>query len=136
VNIGDPAEQLEALDDILKKLRTRDPAVPLIVEGVKDVRALERLDVPGPILVLNVGKNIIDFCQDVSRNYEEVIILTDWDRKGGHLCRLLVEGLRACDVKADLCVRREIVRLVKRDIKDIQSMDTLIERLRESTGSV
>jgi len=57
-------------------------------------------------------------------------VLTDWDRRGGQLARMLNEALLANGVTANGHFRTQLVILSKKEIKDIESLPKFIENLR------
>ncbi len=127
VNYEETLEELMALIDELAS----QSDVPIIVEGRKDVKALEKLGITGNIIVLNDGHSMIDTCTRLSDEYDKAIILTDWDRKGGQLARQLMDALEANDMKYDTDIRAGISRLSKKEIKDIESLPRFLARLKE-----
>ena len=126
-------ETLEDIMALIEELASQS-GVPIIVEGRKDMRALEKLGITGNIIVLNDGHSIIDTCTKLSEEYEKAIILMDWDRKGGQLARLLMDALEANDMKYDSDIRAGISRLSKKEIKDIESLPKYLARLKERVG--
>jgi len=84
---------LEDVQKALSELIEENRNTTVIVEGEKDVEALRRLGLTGKIITLNSGLTIIDFCDKIADGHEEVIILTDWDRKGGFLYRTIERNL-------------------------------------------
>ena len=89
----DYKKSLETIEKALSELKEENKIIPIIVEGEKDIQALKKLDINGKILPVNTGISITDFCDDIAQKYEEIIILTDWDRKGGHICQLIKRNL-------------------------------------------
>jgi len=69
-------------------------------------------------------------CEEISKEYKKVIILTDWDKKGGDLCRRLKKYLNANSVKYDDRIRAELTEVCKKEIKDVESLFTYVENLR------
>ena len=90
----DYEQTLEELRETLDDLRELNHTIPIIVEGEKDVEALRRLNILGTIIRLNKGISISLFCDQITHKYDTVILLTDWDRKGGHLFSLLKKHLK------------------------------------------
>jgi 5S rRNA maturation endonuclease (ribonuclease M5) len=129
-----PKERLEQLEKVLQQLDDLNHDVPIIVEGARDTDALRKLGIEKRVKPLNTGKSVFSFCEDVSRNSTEAIILTDWDRRGGRLARMLKEGLQANGVRPNLELRAQIVILSKKEIKDIESLPTFIDRLKASAA--
>lgn len=89
----DYKKSIEDIEKILDELRLENRIIPIVVEGEKDIEALRRLGVNGIIISLNLGKSITDFCDEIADKFREIIILTDWDRRGGYLCHTIVKNL-------------------------------------------
>jgi 5S rRNA maturation endonuclease (ribonuclease M5) len=68
-----------------------DEDVPIVVEGVKDITALRGLGLTGPIHML-AGHNIVSLADELA-NVPRLLILFDFDRRGGQLTRRLIEQL-------------------------------------------
>ncbi len=119
-------EDLErVLDDLIEKNR----AVPVIVEGEYDRRALEQLGVLGDIRVLNRGNSVLALCESIAREYREAIILTDWDVRGGRIARHLRDALTATGLRYDDQLRARLAILCRKDIKDVESLHRFVERV-------
>lgn len=103
---------------------------PVIVEGARDVAALKKLGITKNVHPLNKGKSVFGFCEDLAKKSRSAVILTDWDRRGGRLARMLREGLEANGVRINDRIRTQIVILSKKEIKDIESLPTFIDRLK------
>lgn len=127
-------ERLESILDILDELKEKGEKIPIIVEGEKDDTALRKLGVSGHIRKLNIGISIFHFCEELSREYDKAIILTDWDRKGGHLSKVLRDDLQANQVKANTELRAKLSGLCRMEIKDVESLPTLVESLKKSVA--
>jgi len=84
---------LEDVQKALSELIEENRSIPIIVEGEKDVDALRKLGLTGEIITLNSGITLIDFCDKIAERYKEIIILTDWDRKGGFLYHTIERNL-------------------------------------------
>lgn len=125
-----PTERLEELENVLAELEHLSETSPIVVEGTKDVDALKRLGITKNVRHLNRGESVFNFCEGLSRRSRTLVILTDWDRKGGMLARMLKEACHANEIEADLRVRTKLVILSKKEVKDIESLPTFIERLR------
>jgi len=125
-------QRLEALEEILEALWQANQESPIIVEGQRDRLALSTLGMEGEIIVLNIGMSILDFCADVSRSHQSVIILTDWDRKGGQIGKKLREELEALDVKVETETRKKLSHLCGKVISTVEELDKYIASLRLS----
>jgi 5S rRNA maturation endonuclease (ribonuclease M5) len=90
----DYKKSLEEIEKALIELREENKKIPVIVEGEKDIEALKKLGLTGKIISLNSGSSLIDFCDKIAREYTDIIILTDWDKKGGFLCSTIKRNLQ------------------------------------------
>lgn len=130
----DPNETLKGLIELLDELDNASSTIPIIVEGSRDREALQKLGVSGQIVVLNDGTSILNTCERLAENRHLAIILTDWDRKGGQLARMLMDALESCDMKHDTKFRAKLSRLAKKEIKDVESLPGYIKRLKNAVG--
>jgi 5S rRNA maturation endonuclease (ribonuclease M5) len=71
--------------------------VPIIVEGNKDVSALRRLGLTGPIHAL-AGHSVVSLADELADSHC-LLILFDFDRRGGQLTRHLIKQLDGRGVK-------------------------------------
>ena len=129
-----PEERLDQILRVLEELEALSEEMPVIVEGLRDVEALQLLGVKKNIVSLSKGMSIFAFCESLSKEWNSVLILTDWDRKGGRLARKLREALMANGAKPVETVRTRLAYLVKKEVKDIESLPTYLRRLRLQTG--
>ena len=120
-------EKLEAL--ILELQHMSDRRAVIIVEGKKDKKALRALGITGTIM-LGTKKSIIEFCEEVARDYNNVVVLTDWDENGNKLAALMESYLRSTGAAVNIDIRNKIKNIVQKRIKDIESLDTYISNLR------
>ena len=60
----------------------------------------------------------------------QVIILTDWDKKGDYLAKLLQEGLKANAVKYNTDIRVRLASLCRKETKDVEGLVGTIQRLK------
>jgi len=130
-----PEERLEQLEKVFEELVDLSADAPIIVEGIRDANALSRLGIEKNVVTLNRGVSIFAFCEQISRQSKKAIVLTDWDRRGGQLARMLKESLIANGVEVIDGIRTQIVILSKKEVKDVESMPTFIERLRARDAS-
>ena len=85
---------VEEIEQALDELCEDNKIIPIIVEGKKDVAALRYLGCRGVILTVNKGISLTAFCDEIASLYDSVILLTDWDRKGGSLCKRMMRLLK------------------------------------------
>ena len=122
-------DQAEELIIVIARLKEESSSYPVIVEGRKDERALREMGLSGTILRLDSGSSIFNFCERLRGEHDRVIILTDWDRRGGRLARALREGLTANGVSYDDELRKQIAFLVRKEIKDVEGLPKLLSKL-------
>ena len=128
-------ETYEDLVEAIADLAEANLEVPVIVEGERDIRSLRALGLQGEILSLNAGVSMFHLAETYSRRLRRAIILTDWDRRGGRLCRLLMDAFEANGVHADVDLRARLTLLTRKDIKDVESLAGHVERLsRQADG--
>ncbi|MBI5001223.1 MAG: hypothetical protein HZB92_06850 [Euryarchaeota archaeon] len=128
----DDAERLEKLEALIERLLDASEAKPIIVEGKKDSRALETLGFSSNIIELNAGLSILSFCERIASKHREIIVLTDWDRKGGRLFRQLADCFKSLDVAVDGKFRSDMAHLAKKGAKDVEGLPGFIRWLRET----
>lgn len=105
-------ENMEVLKPHLK--------TPVIVEGKRDVINLKRLNFNN-IISLN-GDSLYNLSEKISEKYNEVIILTDFDKEGNRLARKLNLFLENLGVKVNKKARKEIKKTFKgQGILEIES---------------
>jgi 5S rRNA maturation endonuclease (ribonuclease M5) len=125
----DPREELEELTWLLEELRDRPDNQVILVEGLKDRAALTVLGVGGEVWQVQGPNSIFSIAERLALEKKEAVILTDWDRKGGQLAHLLRSALNANGIRFDDHIRLRLVILVKKDIKDIESLPAFYSRL-------
>ena len=104
--------------------------MPILIEGRKDEEALRELGVNGPFIkVSGSSLNLSEIALRAAMS-SRVIILTDFDRKGSELARRLYMDIQSLGSYPDLSIRRRLMGMTRRYIKDIQSLPSYIERLK------
>ncbi len=123
-------ERKRRLAELLAKLRDRSQSgVPILVEGRKDAEALASIGVFGKIIsVKSSGHSLLDQLDEL-KTLKEAIILTDFDRRGAQLAKLLSRSLTENRVKVDMAIWKETRALVKHEIKDIEGLPALLEHM-------
>jgi len=129
------AERAERLKEVFQTLYEANKRTPVIVEGRRDAAALRKIGLVGDIMTLHAGKGIYEFCEDIAEGHRHVILLMDWDDKGEKLFRALADNLKG--LWEEFAPIREIIRvLCQKDIKDIEGIPGLLERLVGTAVSV
>ncbi|NLX48133.1 MAG: Toprim subdomain protein [Euryarchaeota archaeon] len=122
-------ERLEEIQEVLDELIARDPKTVILVEGMKDRGALTILGVRGEMVQVQSSDGIFAIAERLAKEGKSAIIMTDWDRKGGQLGRLLRNALSSNSVPYDDRLRQRLVMVAKQDVKDVQSLPSLYSRL-------
>lgn len=99
----------------------------IIVEGKKDVRALNAFGITG---VYELAKPLYAVCEEVAARARRAIILTDLDREGKKLYGALNSGLSRMGVQVDARFREFLLRETK--LRQIEGLPAYLERLATS----
>ncbi|GFO97799.1 TOPriM domain-containing protein [groundwater metagenome] len=123
-------ERLEMLEELILELQAlADAGAIIVVEGRRDVESLRSLGINGDIK-LSSQQPLLDFTEGLSRCGEDIVLLTDWDRKGGMVARKIKDYLQAYGIMPNTDIRSRMGSLVKKRIKDIESLSRYIRKLR------
>ncbi|NJE84775.1 toprim domain-containing protein [Thermococcus sp. CX2] len=112
------AENYKRFEELIDKLREFEGAI--IVEGPRDEVALRNLGVRAEIIRLS--RLPLSEIALIASSYDEVMILTDFDRKGEELARKLLQYLEGYSCRVDSETRKELKRISKKDIKGIEDL--------------
>lgn len=125
----DDAERLEGIQELLDELSSLSGTHIILVEGLKDVDSLRSVGVEGEFYCVQSGGGPVKAAEHVWHSGKQAVIMTDWDRRGGNLARSLRENLSALDVRYDDRIRRDLAFLCRPYIKDVESVDAVVELL-------
>jgi 5S rRNA maturation endonuclease (ribonuclease M5) len=123
------AERYEGIMEALRVLEEMSWERVILVEGRRDVTALEHLGIFGDVFTVQASGGPVKAAEYVAGRRKKAVILTDWDRKGDIIASDLEVHLSALDVQYDTSVRSRLADLCRIDIKDVQSLDELVHRL-------
>ena len=116
-------------DEIMENVRKlRESSTAVIVEGIKDRLALEKLDLKN-IITLN-KRPLFEIVEEVSDNYKECAILTDLDKEGKKLFGKLNSGLSQHGVKVDNNLREFLFKKTK--LRQIEGLYSYTENDKDS----
>jgi len=125
---------LEALEELIASLIDAScQGAAVIVEGRRDLQALRALGLPGPVIMAS-RRPALQLAEDAARSYSQIILLTDWDRKGDEMCKTIELHLRSVGSRPDKEIRSRLGKLVKKEIKDVESLSRYTEKMREQYG--
>jgi 5S rRNA maturation endonuclease (ribonuclease M5) len=104
----------------------------IIVEGKKDIGTLKSLGIEGKIISAKTGgKALIDVVFEIEEcGAQEVILLLDFDRRGEEWTKRLKQHLEKSGIKPNTVFWHELLNIVGRDIKDVESLTTYMETLK------
>lgn len=121
-------ERAERLKKIFESLYEVNKRIPIIVEGKRDVIALRKIGLVGDIIALHGGKGLYEFCDDIAERFHKIILLMDWDKKGESLYKNVSGYLKG--MWEEFSPFREIIKILcQKDVKDIEGIPVLLERL-------
>ena len=120
------------LAEILKVLgsltdRSADPAIQ--VDATEDREALAYLGISGDVFQIQSSGGPSAAAEYVESRGGKAVILTDWDRRGGNLAAALRDILGRDNPDIDGSVREDLSRLSRHYIKDVEALDSLVDRL-------
>jgi 5S rRNA maturation endonuclease (ribonuclease M5) len=125
-----PSLDPESLEELIASLvEASEDGAAIIVEGVRDEQSLRDLGVKGAI-VRAARRPALEVAEEAARDYKEVVILTDWDRAGEELARKMEQHFQGTGSRVDFETRERLKRMVRRDIKDVESLSRFVERVR------
>lgn len=125
-----PSFDPESLEELIASLvEASEEGAAVIVEGVRDERSLRDLGVEGPIVRAS-RRPALEVAEEAARDFKEIVILTDWDRAGEELAKKMELHLQSTAAKVDLETRERLKRMVRREIKDVESLSRFVERVR------
>ena len=135
---GDQAQRFETAAAAIARCQVRNrmpedggAGCPILIEGLKDVKALRALGFIGPIEKMNRGwdrSRLVAFLHDEygTRNIIDggppIILLMDWDRTGGRLQTALRNRLQALDVPIDENLRNVLMKAMKPEGRTVESL--------------
>jgi len=127
-------EKLERILELLDRLATESAkGTPIVVEGTNDVNALGNLSITGKIIPVKAsGKSFIDMIDKVaSTGKGEVILLMDFDRRGKEWTKRMAQHLQELRIKPNTLFWNGLLKLVGRNVKDIEGLATYLETLKK-----
>jgi 5S rRNA maturation endonuclease (ribonuclease M5) len=126
---GGNEARLLALEQAVERLREEAESGTVVVEGSRDLAALEWLGVGGLHVPLHQGRTFAQVVEDLAGSPPPVILLVDWDRTGGRLLAKLESNLRA-RVRLDTECRRRFLRAAhSKCLEDIPAELAALRRL-------
>ncbi len=113
------------IDELIE--RSENGAV-IIVEGKNDRKALRDLGIYGDIVEASKISN--SFIVDRIRR-RDVIILTDWDKRGEMIKRDLMNKFSSWGIIPDTEIRKKIFSIVKKDVTEVEKLAKFFKKQRD-----
>ena len=119
------------LSCIIEELKIcAEQGMPILIEGKKDENALKKLGINGTFIkVSGSGLKLFEIAEKSVKLSSKVIILTDFDKKGEQLAKRLAEDIQSLGSYPNLEIRRKIMGITRKFIKDIESLPRHMEQL-------
>ncbi|MDD2438693.1 MAG: toprim domain-containing protein [Methanosarcinaceae archaeon] len=128
-------KRLERIEELLEELSERsEKGAIIIVEGKRDILALKKLGIKGKF-ELATRAPLLNLSERIASQGREVIVLTDWDRRGELLVSKFSTYFGSLGLKPDFDIRRKLKLITQKEIKDVESLYTYVSKLRDLTGS-
>lgn len=116
-----------AAERILELLTDTSSDFVVIVEGMKDVEALQQLGVRRTDM-LNKYPSIVDMADALAeRGVRRAVVLTDYDRAGRRLARKIGLALYSVGIRVDWQLRAELRRVFR--ITHVENLHRTVEKI-------
>jgi 5S rRNA maturation endonuclease (ribonuclease M5) len=123
-------ERLESIEEIILELQAlADTGAIIVVEGKRDVASLRQLGINGEIRLAS-QQPLLEFTEQLSKSGKKIVVLTDWDKRGGMMARKIIDDLLFYGITPITDIRSRIGILVRKSIKDIESLNSYVNRMR------
>lgn len=124
-------ERLESIEEIILELQAlADTGAIIVVEGRRDVASLRQLGINGEIRLAS-QQPLLEFTEQLSKSGKKIIVLTDWDKRGGMMARKIIDDLLFHGITPNTDIRSRIGILVRKRIKDIESLNNYVNKMRD-----
>jgi 5S rRNA maturation endonuclease (ribonuclease M5) len=111
----------------LEKYRIKNQNIPIIVEGKNDLSCLRSLEFQGNIIILNTGNSLVNFSENIAGSNDEVIILTDFDRKGVEIKKNIQRYMTGLGCRVDTDLWDTLRRYVP--IRTVEELPFAVQRI-------
>jgi len=116
-------EDVENTIDILARLKEEEGVI--LVEGQKDIESLINLGIKNKIIAVSQN-NIFSVIDSISD--KEVIVLTDFDKKGTYLFKRYVKELHSSGKKVITIYYRDLKKYLKKYVTGIEQIYPFLKR--------
>ncbi len=129
--------RIEKVTEIFERLAVQSiKGIPIVVEGQNDVNALRKLALSGVIIAAKTKKSFLALVTELERlDFEEVILLMDFDRRGKEWTKRLTQYLEQTTTRPNTFYWNELKSLLSRDVKEIEGILPYLQTLKKKTGN-
>jgi len=128
--------QVEEIENLLGKLKEQvDKGIPLLVEGKRDAEALYRLEISGRVIELKSSEKSVFNRLEHDVKDREVIILTDFDRRGSDLAKSIQTHFQGQGKRVNMLFWKRMRRIVGRNVKDVEGLPSYLATLRRMSSN-
>jgi 5S rRNA maturation endonuclease (ribonuclease M5) len=127
-----PAQiRFERLQKLIERVNYEaEKGAVIVVEGPRDRESLKMMGISGKILCLQSSRrNTFSFAEQLEGE-RSVIVLMDFDRQGVFLANRLIRVLNSRKIHANLMLWRELRGLTRSELRSIEELPRLYDRLR------
>ena len=128
--VMDDRDRSDAILEILGSISSLKGTHIVLVEGLKDISALQTVGVDADFFCVQSGGGPVKAAEFVWNKGMKAVIMTDWDRRGGNLAATLRENLSSLGVEYDDKLRSDLSFLCRPYCKDVESVDSVVGLLR------
>jgi len=138
--VGETLDRDRAWEEFLEvwcdlRERARSPGTVIVVEGERDRAALAALRIEGEVVALHRGQPLAHVAHRIAERARTVVILTDWDTKGGQLARRFRIFLEALPLTLDLESRRRLAKAVRGEVAHVEGLAGWSRRAADRAGT-
>lgn len=130
-------EKEEKLTETLSMLAEESAkGTPILVEGKKDVEALNALGIEGPVVTVKTGgKSFLDVVLGLDRSKtSKVILLLDFDRRGKQGTNRLRQIIEHAGIEVSLEFWRALLGSVGKDVQCVEGLESYVKNLKARIG--
>ena len=102
----------------------------IVVEGARDKKSLESMGIKGRIVCIQSSRRSTYSFAEQFDGERNVIVLMDFDRQGVFLANRLTRVLNSQSIQANLVLWRELRNLTRSELRSIEELPRLLERLQ------
>ena len=126
-------ETLERLEKAIDRVKEKSAeGVAIVVEGKNDEKALRKLGIEGPIHRVPEGDKTLLNTLEGLPDYDEAIVLTDFDRTGEKMASFCRKHMEKLGTKVLYEFRNKIRHYLRKGVKDIEGISSFLRKERSS----